>query len=827
MTSGTATILFTDLVGSTDLRARLGDVIADQLRRTHDQLLAGAVSEQSGTVVKGLGDGLMASFTATADAVAAGAAIQRAIERANRGADDARRLAVRVGVSAGDVSWEEGDCHGTPVVTAARLCDRAEGGQILVDDLVRGLARGRTELSFRLVGELELKGLPEPVTVYEVPWEPAAGDRAPLPAALLPVARELPFSGRDAEREALRVQWKSAASDGHATALVSGEPGVGKTRLTAELARTAHHDGAWVLAGRCDESISAPFAPWIEILRHAVTHAPIEVLTAHVERHGGEVTRLVPELRRRIDGVEEPRALDPETEQLALFDAAMDLLEALAIDAPLLVVVDDAHWADASSLALLRHLIRRLSPQTPMLVVVTYRDTDVDRSHPLAALLGDLRREPHVERYSLRGIDESGVRALLTATGGSDLDETGLEFAQALVRETEGNPFFLGEVLRHLVETGVLVQVDGVWQGTVGNVEEVGIPEGVRDVVGRRLSRLSDDANATLRTAAVVGREFPLQLVAEVVGAPEDTVLVHIESAIAASLVDEVGDAPGRMTFSHALVRSTLLEELSTTRRVRLHRDIGEALERGGGGTAAELAHHFSEAAATGVADRAVVHACRAAREARTGLAYDESVRYYDLALEALEAGDLDASTRAQLLIDRGFARHEAGDQDGGRRDALAAAELARRLGDARLVGRAGVAYMGNLGHWAAPQDPVAVELMREGLAGLAEDDLETRAAVTAALANACILVPGDEALELAQEAHAVRGRGRRRRRDVSGVLRLDLGAPLARPASGARARGVRGSRTHDVQAPPGLGVVDALSARPGARGGRGPRRGG
>ena len=188
LTAGTATILFTDLVGSTELRSRLGDGVADELRRAHDQLLRAAVDEQGGTLVKGLGDGILAAFGAAADAVAAATAIQRAIDRANRRVDDARRLAVRVGLSAGDVSWEDGDCHGTPVVTAARLCDRAVGGQILVDDLVRGLARGRAEHSFRLVGELELKGLAEPVIAYEVPWEPVVGDRAPLPALLLPVA---------------------------------------------------------------------------------------------------------------------------------------------------------------------------------------------------------------------------------------------------------------------------------------------------------------------------------------------------------------------------------------------------------------------------------------------------------------------------------------------------------------------------------------------------------------------------------------------------------------------------------------------------------------
>ncbi len=751
-TSGTATILFTDLVGSTELRSRLGDGAADELRRAHDQLLTAAVEEHDGTLVKRLGDGVMAAFGATADAVAASATIQRAMDRANRRVDDARRLSVRIGVSAGDVSWEEGDCHGTPVVTAARLCDRAVGGQILVDDLVRGLARGRTEHAFRLVGELELKGLAEPVTAYEVPWEPVVGDRAPLPAPLLSVASELPFSGRDTEREALRVQWKSAQTDGRTVALISGEPGVGKTRLSAELARAAHEDGAWVLAGRCDENISAPFAPWIEILRHVVAHAPTELLAAHVDRHGGEITRLVPELARRVDGIPEPRTVDPETELLALFDATVNLVEAVAADAPAFMVIDDVHWADASSLGLLRHLVRRLAPAAAVLIVATYRDTDVDRGHPLSAMIGDFRRESRVERYSLRGIDEAGMRALLAAAGGSELDELGIAFAHTLVQETEGNPFFVGEVIRHLVETSVIVHRDGRWQGTVTSIEEVGIPEGVRDVVGRRLSRLPEEANATLRTAAVVGREFPVDLVAEVSEVSEDAVLAHVELAIAARLVDEVSGTHGRMSFSHALVRSTLLDELSTTRRVRLHRQIGEALERRGDASAAELAHHFSEAASTGVADKALEHAVRAAEEAHAHLAYDEVVHFYDLALEALETGDADDLVRATLLIERGMAQHERNNADAGRADALAAAEVARQAGNAGLIGRAGVTYQGVVGHWAAPHDPVAVELMREGLAGLG-DNHPDRAYVTAALANALVLAPGDEALVLAEEA--------------------------------------------------------------------------
>lgn len=752
VTAGTATILFTDLVGSTELRTRLGDVVADQVRRAHDQVLSAAIAEHGGRLVKGLGDGILASFGAAADAVEAATDIQRGIERANRRADDARRLAVRIGISAGDVSWEEGDCHGTPVVAAARLCDRAEGGQVLCDDLVRGLARGRTELTFRMVGELELKGLAEPVIAFDVPWEPLVAERAPMPAAMLPVASDLPFAGRDREQETLTALWKSAQADGHALVLISGEPGVGKTRLTSELARDAHDEGAWVLCGRCDDSIAAPYAPWIEVLRHAVVHASDELLAAHVDRHAGELGRLLPEVGRRVPDLPEPRGLDPETERLALFDAVVDLLDAIAATAPVVLVLDDAHWADAASLALLRHVIRRLPREARLLIVVTYRDTDVDRSHPLSVVVGDLRREPRVERIALHGIDEAGMRALLTAAGGADLNEQGIAFAHTLVAETEGNPFFVGEILRHLLETGVLVQVEGEWKAAVP-IEEAGIPEGIRDVVGRRLSRLSTEANEVLRVAAVIGREFSVELLGTVAGRGDDDVLRDVESAMAASLVNEVPRTPGLMIFSHALVQSTLLDELSTTRRVRLHAAIGAALEARGDASAAQLAHHFTEAAATGVADQAVRYALAAAADAQERLAFDEVVHFYDLALEALDAGAADERQRAELLIDRGYAQHQRGDQNAGRADALAAARIGREVSAPDLVGRAGITYQGLTGHWAEPADPIAVELMRECLDALDPVDVSTRADVVAALASALILVPGDEALHLAEEA--------------------------------------------------------------------------
>jgi len=773
MASVTATILFTDLVGSTEQRARLGDVEADLLRRDHDALLAAVVDEQGGTVVKTLGDGMMATFASAADAVAAAAEAQQRIHAHNHRADDDHALTVRMGLAAGDVEVENGDCHGTPVVIAARLCGVAEGGQVLCDDLVRALAGSRSTHVMRPLGEHDLKGIDHPVTTAEVTWTPTLAEAAPLPAALAPMPGELPFAGRDDERDTLATRWKEATTEGRTVVFISGEPGVGKTRLSADLARAAHGEGATVVIGRCDEHVAAPYSPWVELLRHLVAHTSEEVLAGHVERQAGELTRIVPELGRRVDGVPAARELDPETERLALFDGVLDLLASVAGESPLLILLDDAHWADAASLHLLARAVGHLRPEAAVLVLVTYRDTDVDRAHPLSAMLGELLRQPRVDRLVLRGMDPDGVVALLEAAGGNDLDAEGQAFAAALATETEGNPFFLGETLRHLIDTGVLVHEDGRWRGTV-TIDEVGIPQGVREVVGRRLSRLSDEANDALRVGAVAGREFDLDVVAQAGDLDEGAVLDALDEALAARLVDEVADTAGRFSFAHALVRSTLVDELSTSRRIRLHRAIGDALEARGRSSAAELAYHFGEAAAIGGAERAVRYGQQAIDEALLASAPEEAVRFADLVLDALEAGEDDPRTRAEVLLKRSEAHAHPGHLEPSHADALAAADLGRALGDAALVGLAGAHYQGFHTVFANPGDPLAVELMREGLAGMDDAPAEQRARVAGSLAYALVLTAGDEPVALAAQAERLA-----READAGFTLRRALEAQL------------------------------------------------
>ena len=246
--AGLITILFTDLVGSTELASDLGDVAADDLRRQHFADLREAIAATGGTEVKTIGDAVMVSYKGATDALAGGVAMQRAVERRNRGLEQ-RRLEMRVGVSAGDATFEDGDWFGTPVIEASRLCSAAAGGQILVSDLVRMLAGSRCEFAVNPLGTRELKGLPAPIAVCDVDWRvPHDATLVPLPT-FVDVAPGFPFAGRSDAFETLLLAWKETLEGARRAVLVSGEPGIGKTRLVSELVRHAHEAGTTDLVG--------------------------------------------------------------------------------------------------------------------------------------------------------------------------------------------------------------------------------------------------------------------------------------------------------------------------------------------------------------------------------------------------------------------------------------------------------------------------------------------------------------------------------------------------------------------------------------------------
>jgi predicted ATPase/class 3 adenylate cyclase len=725
----TAIVLFTDLVGSTELRSQVGEDAADGLRQQHDTLVAKAVEANRGTVVKNLGDGVMATFAGASDAVGAAVMIQQAIGRHNR--SGAAALEVRIGISAGDVVFENDDCFGTPVIEAARLCAAARGGQILASEIVRWIARSGGS-TFTPVGNLELKGLAEPVPTVEVGWEPLAQSSVPLPSFLTDIGRI--FVGRGGELDRLGQLWKEAAAGQIRMALLAGEPGVGKTRLAAELARMVHEAGATVLAGRCDEDLGVPYQPFVESLRHFVDHA--SPLSERLGRYGGELARLVPELGQRVPGLPDPLRSDPEMERYRLFDAVANWLAAASADEPLLLVLDDIQWAAKPTLLLLRHILRAGSGR--ILLVGTYRDTELTHDHPLVELVADLRRQGGVERLSLSGLDDVGVAAMVEQASGRALDEASQALARAVYEETEGNPFFVREVLRHLAESGAVERHEGVWTTRLP-VDQLGIPEGVREVVGRRLARLSDGTNQILRIASVVGPEFELQVVQMAGDLSEDAVLVGVEEAAAARIAIEVSAT--RYRFAHALVRATLYESLSGARQVTLHRKAAEAIESLHGDAldayVPALAHHWAKASAP-VTDtaRAVEYARRAGDQALAQLANDEAARYYTSGLELLGAGGAAPADprRLELLIGRGEAQRRAGDP-AYRETLLDAANLARLAGNTDALVRAALANtLGNIWTDVLAVDAERVETLESALAAVGEGDSDGRARLLATL---------------------------------------------------------------------------------------------
>lgn len=692
----TVTVLITDLTGSTALESRIGPIAADEIRTEHFSLIRGAVDEAGGREVKNTGDGLIAVFDSAAAGVSCATAIQQRFEWRNRSA--AEPLLVKIGLSSGDASvTDDGDYFGMPLIEAARLCGYCRGGQILAKELVALLAAARGH-TFKPVGALELKGLPEPLPAVEVAWEREAETwQVPLPPRLA----EEPFAGlvgRAAETQRLRELFAEAGSGERRLALLSGEPGIGKTSLAACMAAEAHAQGAVVLLGRCEEELAAPYGPWAEALTHLVGFAPGQVLRAHTERHGGELSRLVPGLRMRVPRVPQDRATDPETERYLLWSAVTGLLREAAEKDPLLIVLDDLHWADKQSLLLLKHVLAQ-GQGIRALIIGTYRDSDLHRGHPLSAVLADLRREHGVERLAVGGLDQKAIAEMMERAAGHDLDQAGLELSLELLRETDGNPFYTGELLRHLRESGVIYRQENGRYAIRGNLSDLHLPQSVREVLGRRIERLGEDTQKVLTTAAVIGREFDLGLLAAVSERSEDELLELLERAAAASVLSESAAVPGRFSFAHALISHTLYEDLGATRRARLHRRVAEGLEdllgEDPGARVGELAHHWAKAMAPVDLGKAVNYARLAGERALAELAPDEALRWFTQTLDLL-GGDGDAALRCDLLIGLGEAQRQTG-EPAYRQTLLDASRLASELADPERTARAALAN--NRGH--------------------------------------------------------------------------------------------------------------------------------
>jgi class 3 adenylate cyclase len=724
--TATVTLLFCDLVESTALASKIGDAAADGVRHDVFDALRAEILAYRGTEVKNLGDGLMVSFASNADAVRSACGMQQRIDVLARTRQ--LPLALRVGISVGEATFEDDDWFGAPVVEASRLCSAASSGQVLVADVVRVLLGSRAEVTIRPVGELELKGLPDPVAACEVEWAQLAVRtlQLPLPRAFS-IAPRFSLAGRDEEFEQVKLAWKEASTGARRAVLVAGEPGIGKTRLAAELGRAVDLDGGFVLLGRCDDGLGVPYQPFVEALAHVIAHAPDDQLAALLGPAAGELCRLVPELAQRMPGIA-PTPSDPETERYLLFEAIAGWLEAQSQIAPTLLVLDDLHWAAEPTLHMLRHVMA-CDRSLNVLVIGTYRDTEVDRTHPLGALLAHLRRAEGVDRIALRGLDGDGVADLVVRASGQELNEQARDLAHAVHTETGGNPFFAIEVLVSLAERGAIYQDEnGEWRSDVG-IDEVGIPEGVKEVVGQRLSRLPEECNVVLHGAAVAGQDFELDVIAAITAGGEEQVIDALEAARVAGLLDELGGAPVRYRFSHALVQQTLLDEIPTARRLRFHRAIAEAIERLRADHIeryrAALARHWYEAGTE--PKRALDASVAAAERALAQYADREAFQWLTQAADLFDDAGVTDATRVDVMTMTGEALRRIGDPTH-REVLLDAGRLAERISDGPRMAKAALA---NGRFWQSDTtgiDSERVAALEAAVAALGEDDPNTRA---------------------------------------------------------------------------------------------------
>jgi DNA-binding CsgD family transcriptional regulator/tetratricopeptide (TPR) repeat protein len=555
-----------------------------------------------------------------------------------------------------------------------------------------------------------------------------------LPGSLR-LTSTFPFVGRSSELETLRALMPTAEGEGRRVVLLSGEPGSGKSRLVREFAAEAAGAGALVLYGACDAVVRTPYGPFVEALEHVTRVVDPAELRAALGTSGGELTRLLPDLAGRVGDLPAPVDADADTERHRLHTAVTDLLVGLSAR-PVLLVLEDGHWADTSTLLLLRHLARAAG-NARVLLLATFRDTEADLPDTLSQTLADLRRSDDVVRLRLAGLSDDDVREFLRHAAEGDAGTGPPGLAQAIGELTGGNAFLVCELWRALVETGIVEIADGTIRPT-RPLAELGTPESVREVVSQRLSRLAPATTDLLELTATAGSEFGLEIVRHAAGLGEADLLAALDEAVRSGMIEELPARRLAYRFTHELVRRALYDRLSGVRRAEMHLRVGEALERSEGRSGralADLAHHFAAAAPLDGAQRGIEYNVRAARAAAAAVAFDEAATRLRT---ALELGLESPAKRAEVFLELGTASHRAGDAV----DALAAfketAGIARELGNGELLARAAIGY--EEACWRPGiADRGAVELLEEATTALADDNLELRAGLLSGLARGLV----------------------------------------------------------------------------------------
>jgi len=606
----------------------MGEGAADHHFTRLLRAMSDIIDATGGTVIKTLGDGVLAVYTSATAGIVGAASLQRMAGEVRQ--PDAVEL--RVGISCGDVHSDGDDVQGTPVVEATRLCGAADRGQILASATVGLLANERSEYQLVPAGSRALKGLRAEVAVLDVQWERAPGTRALMfPMQLRGTS---PYVGQASNlHTALRV-WQSVNAGTGRLIAVSGETGIGKTRFAGRIAERAVADGAIVLYGRSREGLDAPYQPIVEALHPYAARCDEVMLRAQIGDGADHLARLLPELAARVSGVQPA----PTTDRWSLFQAVADFVAQVARVQGLVVVLDDLQWSESSTLLLVRHLAQSAIPR--LLLIVTWRSGDGPDPPGLVDTLAELHRSRVADHVRLGGLSESEISELIAGLGGAPPDR---ELLRRLNDETAGNPFFVEELWASGPQAGE-------------------VPASVREVLARRVSAISEPTRVALAGAAIVGLEFDTALVEAATGLSADEVLDATDEALGAGLLVEVAGTIGRYRFASALVRQDLDESLSAARRSRLHWRVATwVADRFGEdpARASEVAYHYCQGAGSGD-PLLVVRACQRAGEvAASQAAHEEAIVHFREGLSMLDRVAVpDPDLRYELLA--GFGTESA-----------------------------------------------------------------------------------------------------------------------------------------------------------------------
>jgi DNA-binding CsgD family transcriptional regulator/tetratricopeptide (TPR) repeat protein len=655
------------------------------------------------------------AYAAVSDAVAA--------------ARQAARAGAAVGLAVGELSTTGDGWAGPALDVAAVLADRAGRHQVLATATVTSLVPQGAD-QWTPVGpcDVGVVGKVECVALAAGASEPA-GEAVPLPG-VLSFEAPFPFVPRDQAWSVLQGAWVAASSGARQVVLVGGEAGTGKTRLLSEFARSVHDRGAVVLYGGCSEVPAAPYQPFAEALEHLVRGFGAGALARLAAVHTVELARLAPSLAAIVELPAHQETSDSATERYRLFGAVTSLIDQVAAQRAVLLVLDDLQWAGRPTIQLLDHLIRASSAHG-LAIVGSYRSTSAEVGDALREALPDLRRHPGVSRVALAGFDHDGIRRFVAGAASQELDTSLDAVVEALEAQTGGNAFLLGELWRQLVDTGHLARWAGRWR-VVRSLHDVASPEGVREVVDARLGRLPDDTRRLLEVAAVIGTQFAADVLSEAVQAEPRTVFEALEPAIRAGLVAEAGG--GEHRFAHGLVHRSVVDNLSSASKRGMHLDVAGALERvRGDRSASRIAHHLVAAVPLADPDDVVAAARRAAAAAVRAVAYDDAAQHLEAVLGLVGPGP----ARCELLLELADAHMRAGDVAAAQARCLEAHGLAVECGEPALVVAAALAHED--ANWRAALHGGASEhLLRQALPLV--DDEPTQVRVRAALGRSLAL---------------------------------------------------------------------------------------